>query len=224
MGLFSRKFKDPVRGTAQVVSATMPPESATSGNCRMTLVIQAEGIPAYTHRHHNLITPVTKWPWPGEVLPVEIERADHEKIRILWDEVTTHEARGLAEAEQMARAIRDGGAAQGAAVPPEAAGMVEQLKQMFPGATVSVQSSSVDMPPGAVGAVEQALGVDLDGDGVVGPGGAPAHHAAAAAPPPATAPDADDRIAQLERLARLRDSGALSDAEFEAEKRRVLGS
>jgi hypothetical protein len=40
-------------------------------------------------------------------------------------------------------------------------------------------------------------------------------------PPPANA-GGDDRIAQLERLAQLRASGALSDEEFEAEKRRVL--
>jgi hypothetical protein len=33
-----------------------------------------------------------------------------------------------------------------------------------------------------------------------------------------------DRIAELERLARLRDSGALSESEFQAEKARVLGS
>ena len=38
----------------------------------------------------------------------------------------------------------------------------------------------------------------------------------------ADAADAD-RIAQLERLAKLRKSGALTEAEFQAEKARVLG-
>jgi Short C-terminal domain len=33
----------------------------------------------------------------------------------------------------------------------------------------------------------------------------------------------DDRVAQLERLAKLRDSGALSEEEFEREKARILG-
>ncbi|MBM3667502.1 MAG: SHOCT domain-containing protein [Actinobacteria bacterium] len=33
----------------------------------------------------------------------------------------------------------------------------------------------------------------------------------------------DDRVAQLERLAKLKESGALSDAEFEKEKARILG-
>ena len=32
----------------------------------------------------------------------------------------------------------------------------------------------------------------------------------------------EDRIAQLERLSKLRESGVLSDAEFEAEKARIL--
>jgi hypothetical protein len=33
----------------------------------------------------------------------------------------------------------------------------------------------------------------------------------------------DDRISQLERLARLREQGALTESEFQAEKARVLG-
>ena len=47
------------------------------------------------------------------------------------------------------------------------------------------------------------------------------------APKPAatavTAGAGDDRVAQLERLAGLRDSGVLDDAEFAAEKQRILG-
>jgi Short C-terminal domain len=42
---------------------------------------------------------------------------------------------------------------------------------------------------------------------------------------PAPAPsDGDDSVAELERLAKLRDSGALSDAEFEQQKAKILGS
>jgi hypothetical protein len=33
-----------------------------------------------------------------------------------------------------------------------------------------------------------------------------------------------DVVSQLERLARMRDSGALTNDEFEAQKRRILGS
>jgi len=42
--------------------------------------------------------------------------------------------------------------------------------------------------------------------------------------PAATAPPEETRLAQLERLSRLRDSGALDDAEFEREKQRLLAS
>jgi hypothetical protein len=42
---------------------------------------------------------------------------------------------------------------------------------------------------------------------------------------PAPAPsDGDDSVAELERLAKLRDSGALSDSEFEQQKAKILGS
>jgi len=47
-----------------------------------------------------------------------------------------------------------------------------------------------------------------------------------AAPPPpaaAAAPGMEDKLAQLAQLGTLRDSGVLTDAEFEAQKARVLG-
>ncbi|HEY1282447.1 MAG TPA: SHOCT domain-containing protein [Acidimicrobiales bacterium] len=48
-------------------------------------------------------------------------------------------------------------------------------------------------------------------------------NAQAAAPPPAAAPSEDDTIAQLERLAALKQQGILTDAEFEAQKAKLLG-
>lgn len=50
---------------------------------------------------------------------------------------------------------------------------------------------------------------------------------AGAPAPPAPEPSAgggDDALAQLERLAKLRDSGVLTDAEFDQQKARILGS
>ena len=44
------------------------------------------------------------------------------------------------------------------------------------------------------------------------------------APAPTPAPSGGDHVAELERLAKLRDSGALTDAEFEQQKARILGS
>jgi hypothetical protein len=47
--------------------------------------------------------------------------------------------------------------------------------------------------------------------------------AAQQAPPPG-APAADDKFAQLEKLAQLKQQGILTDEEFAAEKAKILGS
>jgi|RhiMethySRZTD1v2_1073278.scaffolds.fasta_scaffold1027379_2 hypothetical protein len=46
---------------------------------------------------------------------------------------------------------------------------------------------------------------------------------AAAPPPPAPAAAADDTITQLERLGTLKQQGILTDAEFQAQKTKLLG-
>jgi hypothetical protein len=46
----------------------------------------------------------------------------------------------------------------------------------------------------------------------------------APAPAPTSAAGGADHLAELERLAKLRDSGALTDAEFEQQKAKILGS
>jgi hypothetical protein len=55
------------------------------------------------------------------------------------------------------------------------------------------------------------------------PGSAPTTETPSAAAPDAPSSNmVEERLAALERLAKLRDSGVLSDAEFEAEKIKVL--
>ena len=51
---------------------------------------------------------------------------------------------------------------------------------------------------------------------------APPQYQQPAPPPPPAAPDTDDMIAQLEKLGKLRDSGVLTDFEFETQKARLL--
>jgi len=48
--------------------------------------------------------------------------------------------------------------------------------------------------------------------------------AAAQAPPPPAAPATEDTIAQLKQLAELKDAGVLTEAEFAAQKAKILGS
>ena len=46
-----------------------------------------------------------------------------------------------------------------------------------------------------------------------------------APPPPApAAPSTDDKLSQLKELGQLKESGVLTDAEFEAQKAKILGS
>ena len=89
------------------------------------------------------------------------------------------------------------------------------------GALGSIQfvgGTPADLPPDKRAKLETMLGVDLDGDGVIGMADQ------TAAPATSGQAEADDRLEQLERLARLRDSGAVTQSEFDAEKRRLLGS
>lgn len=75
--------------------------------------------------------------------------------------------------------------------------LVAQLREMFPGAQINVSESSVDSSsnPELAAQMLSSLGI-----------GEP------------------DPIAQLERLAALHSSGALSDQEFAAAKARLLGT
>jgi hypothetical protein len=124
-----------------------------------------------------------------------------------------------------------------AAIPPEARAMVDQIRQMFPQAGMQVESMTLGaealgpaLRQQIVQGVEQATGRDLDGDGVVGPaGGQPP---GAAPTPMVTVMGAGGQVVQpgadsvslLERLARLHESGAINDEEFEQQKAKILGT
>ena len=51
---------------------------------------------------------------------------------------------------------------------------------------------------------------------------AAAQQAAYAAPPPPAAPSQDDKLAQLKELGELKAAGVLTEAEFEAQKAKIL--
>jgi Short C-terminal domain len=191
VGWFSRKLKDPVRGTAQVVSASSYRGDGVWQNCHLTLVVQAEGVEPFSAEWDGLVRS-SRWPFPGMALPVDVDRVNPDRFEIRWKEIPSHRERAEEQADAMVEALEDG-AAPGlpANVPPEAAAIVEQLTGMFPGASVVVEKP-----------------IDLRGT------------RASARP---DGGDEDDRLAQLERLTKLRDAGALTESEFQAEKARVLG-
>ena len=140
MGLFSKKMKDPVRGTAQVVAASMPPQGASGwSNCDLDLVVSAEGLEPYAVEMSPW-TRMSKWPYPGYTLPVTVDRADPDHVKIEWDDVLSGDELASAEAERIAEAMRTRTAASDDTdgIPPEAAEIVQQLTGMFPGASVTV--------------------------------------------------------------------------------------
>ncbi len=76
VGLFSKKMKDPVRGTAQVVAASIPPRGVSGwSNCELELVVSADDLDPYAHSLTSWKTPTSKWPYTGYVLPVTVDRA-----------------------------------------------------------------------------------------------------------------------------------------------------
>lgn len=210
MGLFSRKIKNPVKGTAEIIACSRHGGEGRWQNCRMQLVVHVEGHQAYPAEVHQ-IAPRAKWPQPGMRVPVDVDPKDSRRVKVDFDamEDTREVARRMA-AEQAAAAA-SGQTTMGAGMP---AGFTQS------GPThVNIVGDPNDLPPEKLAQVEQMLGMDLDGDGTVGgtpsPGGS-------AVPSGGTVGD-DDRLAKLERLASLRASGVLSDDEFEQEKRRILG-
>ena len=209
MGLFTKmRMKEPVRGTAQVVSATAHRGDSSWQDIRMTLTVRAEGVPS-TPVEHSCICRADRWPSPGDVLPVTVDARRPERLKVEWDEVESARDRAWSTASALAAEERSGGSpdAQAAA----AAGVdIEALQRAFPGATIEVQSHSVDATD-QPDVARQVLAA-LQSAGAVQAGARPAD----------SEDEAAERIANLERLAKLRDSGALTAEEFEAEKARIL--
>jgi Short C-terminal domain len=178
-------MKDPVDGVAQVVGSTQPPDSATSANVNLTLVVQAEGVSATTVEH-SCIAPTKKWPYPGETLPVTLDRADPDRLKVRWDDVPESADVSRQQAEALAAQLNQGGRGHAVSADGDVNEIVAALQQQFPGAQIQVGDGQV------------VSGAGAGGD--------------------------DDRIAELERLAKLKESGALTEEEFEREKARILGS
>ncbi|MCH9733382.1 MAG: hypothetical protein K0U78_02350 [Actinomycetia bacterium] len=218
MGLFKKRIKNGVRGQAQVVGTTGLSEHTAVQRCTLNLVVQAEGIAPYP-LEHTCFARAKHFPRPGMLLPVEVDPKRTDRINILWNEVPAHGDVARSQAEAIAAQMRGTPPASAGGHPPagmtsEEAAIVGQLQGMFPEATVQVSGSGV-VGPDAIKSMEQALGRDLDGDGVVGGSGA-------APPPTAGASGSESQVAKLERLAALHRNGALSDQEFSVAKQRVL--
>ena len=191
--LGSIRMDDPVRGTAQVVSVSSYDGDATWQNCRMNLVVQADGVPA-TAVTHDAIVAAKKWPWPGQTLPVVVDRGKPQRIKIDWDQIENSGDRASRSAEALAAQLR------GEASPPGAT-------PAAPFGNVSVINLSGHPPTEDQLAKLRMLGID---PGIV------------STTPPAPAQGGHDVVDELSRLADLHTSGALTDEEFATAKKRLL--
>lgn len=191
-------MKDPVEGTAQIVSCTGYHGEGVMQNCRMQLVVEAEGIEP-TAVEHNELVHNRKWPHPGMVLPAKIDRANPKKVKLDWDAVQDSREQAQGSAEAIAAARRgEGGAAGiggtgGAQVINLSGGDLSQLTD-----EQRQKLAALGIDPSALGAAA------ADGGG----GGDDA---------------GDERLDQLQKLADLKERGALTEKEFEAEKKKLLG-
>lgn len=215
--------KNGVRGTALVTSCTAYHEGSYQ-TCRMHLVIQADGVPATPVEFSGLVHN-QKWPQPGMTLPVTVDPADPTRFSIEWGDVPKSRDRSAANAAAIAAAMRgSAGAGQPGAAP---------LGGMLAGAQViNLSGRDPSQLTDEQRAKLQMLGID---PAALASSSAPTARPPGfpnppAAPLPPSAPTsttstgrADDTISRLERLAALRAQGVLTESEFQAQKRAILG-
>ena len=213
---FNVGVKDGLPGKAVVQSSSMPSPTASIYNVSMWIDVYVDGWEPYRIEHGCFVS-AGKHPWPGETLPVVVDRKNPKRIDIQWDQVSTVD-------EEME-----------AGKPAPAPGQVG-INALLGGA----QSGGIDLAAllsGSGGAqvhLDGPVDIDTHGQGarqVIDLRGTPAGEqiraalgAAGTAMPGAAASPGNDRISQLERLVALRDAGVLTLGEFDAEKTRILAS
>ena len=204
-------MKDPVHGSMHVVGATALDPREMRAPCHVTYVIQAEGVAPFSGEHTFELWS-SQWPSPGDDLPVVFDRENPGKIEIRTDEVMTHAESARQHADALAAQLQAGGQIPAAPAADDAsppAGGLPAGFQFAPGATpIVIGDADPQRIQEALARASQVLGVDLTG----------AMNAATAAPQPAPG----DIVDRLERLAKLRESGAITDAEFATQKQRLL--
>lgn len=200
----ARKMSDPVRGTLQVTASSYPPNDAMSANYNINGIVSGDGI-VPTAVQHSGIARTKKWPQNGQVLPVTVDRADPTRIRIEWDEVEDSWKRAQDTAAEMAEWMRAGkanpdangalsAAAASAAIPPQAMDILNKLG-------IDPSSANVQVMPGetvSFGMPQGAFGMTPQ-----------AHE--------------EDPAERLRKLQELKAGGLITDEEYEAQRKRVIG-
>jgi hypothetical protein len=194
-------LKKGIPGKATIVEMGALDRGGTSFNLPMTLQVHVEGITPYEVEDQWLVK-AKDCVGLSDSIPVKVDPHNHHKVAIDWEGVRAQYERHKAERQE---ALASGNTA------------------MVGGATVTVQGGELidaSRHPELARQIEQAMrqaGISFDQDGSEF-GGADTGFAWQPAEE-----SGDDVISQLERLSALRASGALTDDEFESQKRRILG-
>lgn len=198
------RMRDPVRGTATVVSSSDYRDSTTVApswtGCSMTCVVQADGVPAQKSHQRAMPAPTAKWPWPETVLPITIDRSQPTEWIVHWEELQTSTEANNAEADAIASAMRG---------EPGAAGRLSGVTGLS-GAKIIDTRGDPELRDQVFGVLD-AHGIDVET-----PRGLQA-------PPGASGLGTDDALVRLEKLGQLHASGVLTDAEFSEQKAKILG-
>lgn len=226
----------PGRGT--IIAMSMPEAGASSQNIAMTLQVAVEGLAPYEVEDQWMVSRKDTLGF-GVSLPVKVDQGNPQKVAIDWETYRSESAQQTAQRRANLAAqgpvgsggISDplaGGAAFGAGAAaggsqaepvvdlrndPELRAKLEKVlgRELTPGSTERLDFADDPMMAAQVMQVIAAHQAEKQ-MGALGQ-------------QPARAPQsssADDTIAQLERLDALRQSGALSQAEFDEQKRKLL--
>ncbi len=121
MGIFAKfseaRMKDPVDGTAKIVSMTTASADATSSNYSMDRVVSGPGIEPTAVQHTGGMAPTDRWPSPGDEIPIVIDRANPSHFVIEWKKLPKWQIQSKLDAEALAAKMRAGTAGASAAAP-----------------------------------------------------------------------------------------------------------
>ena len=167
----------------------------------MACVVQAEGVPAQSARQAEN-GPTNRWPRAGMVLPITVDRADASVWVIHWDEVPTTKQTNDVQADALAAAMRG--------EPGVGVGGLGGVADVGGVSVVDGQGDPTERD--RILGLLQTQGIDVE---------ALQRQRSAASD---SGVGSDNQLARLEKLDALHRGGVLNDAEFDAQKAKILGT
>jgi hypothetical protein len=210
-------LKKGMPGRATIVEMGALDRGGTSFNLPMTLQVHVEGLTPYEVEDQWMVKAKDTVALSGSI-PVKVDREHHDRVAIDWDGVRAEYEQHKAERQQaLAQGDAFGGGAVQGATPtidmrndPELREKIEKVlgRKLTPGTSEQVAENDPELQMRIMQVVQEhaaqkAIGM-APAAGTAGGGG-------------------DDTVGKLERLAALKSSGAITEAEFETEKQKLLG-